>query len=109
MPDQELTPDLREAIQGLLGETAGRRAEDQSKTIGLLAITAYVGLASFVGAIVLWIGDARIAEGIKPISDKQINIDANLDNMKDLIKNTDRRLDRMEKGIDAIRDVLIKK
>jgi len=101
--------ELREAIQGMLNETSGRRAEDQQQLLKLTSISAFVGLAAFVGAIVLWIGDARIAEGIKPISDKQIGIDADLKNMKELVNNTDRRLDRMEKGIDDIKDVLIKK
>jgi hypothetical protein len=97
--------ELREAMQGIMNETNGRRAEDQQHLLKLTSISAFVGLAAFVGAIVLWIGDARIAAGIKPISDRQIGIDADLDNMKDII---DGRLTRMEKGIDDIINNLIK-
>lgn len=87
----------------------GKRAEDQKTVIRLQAISTYVALAAFAGAIVLWIGDARIDQGTRPLSDKQIEQGVRIDNLEVSMKNTDHRLERIEDKIDQMMEALIKK
>jgi len=98
--------ELRDILSSVVSETNDRRVASNTEKIS--AIAAYVALATFAGGVVLWLGDARIDQGTRRISDRQIGIGIEIDQIKEHNKITDERLIRIVDGIDSVKELLLK-
>ncbi len=104
MPDevQSEIRELRDIIQEALA-VKDRRAEDSKKQIQLQAIAAYVGLAIVAGGIVLFIAGALIDQGTRNLSDKQIRMESDVNNNRELINRFEVKMD---KGFEEIKAMI---
>jgi len=91
-----------------MSASIGRRVEDQKTIVRLTSISAYVALAAFAGAIVLWLGDARIDQGTRALSDKQIKQDVRIDNLEKTNRENAIWKKRIEDKLDRILELMIK-
>ena len=85
--------EIHDIVSSAVSEMGERRATDNKEVTRLTAIAAYVGLASVVGVVVLYIGDARIDQKTRPFADQQIrfgetinHIHSDLQEIKEMVK-----------------------
>jgi hypothetical protein len=85
--------EIQAIVSSAVSEMGDRRSDDNKETTRLTAIVAYLTIASFTGAIVLWVGDARIDQKTRAFSDRQIvlsetinHIHSDLKEIKDIVK-----------------------
>ena len=64
--------EIQDIVSLAFSEMGERRSSDKKEYTSLAAITTYLAIASFAGAIVLYIGDARIDAKTRPFADEQI-------------------------------------
>ncbi len=74
MTDEELRRILQDFATDKDRRATDREEENKRKKTEtqFMAIAAYTALAALVGGAVLWVGDARTGQLLKPISDEQI-------------------------------------
>jgi uncharacterized membrane-anchored protein YhcB (DUF1043 family) len=103
--------ELRRVLQDIVADK-DRRAEDrieESKRkkveTQFVAIAAYTALIALVGGIILWAGDARTGQLLKPLSDEQIAMKGEIKSQKE---NTDELKTTMKEGFSEIKALLKK-
>ena len=103
--------ELRRVLQDIVADK-DRRAEDrieESKRkkveTQFVAIAAYTALIALVGGIILWAGDARTGQLLKPISDEQIAMKGEIKAQKE---NADELKETMKEGFAEIKALLKK-
>jgi polyhydroxyalkanoate synthesis regulator phasin len=99
--------ELRRVLQDLVTEK-DRRAEDNTRKkmeTQFVAIAAYTALAALIGGAVLWVGDARTGQLLKPLSDEQIAMKGEIKSQKE---NTDELKTTMKEGFSEIKALLKK-
>jgi polyhydroxyalkanoate synthesis regulator phasin len=99
--------ELRRVLQDLVTEK-DRRAEDNTRKkieTQFMAIAAYTALAALIGGAVLWVGDARTGQLLKPLSDEQIVMKGEIKSQKE---NTDELKTTMKEGFSEIKALLKK-
>jgi hypothetical protein len=103
MTDEE----LRRVLQDIVVDK-DRRAEDNHRKkveTQFMAIAAYTALAAFIGGAILWVGDARTGQLLKPISDDQIMMKVEIKAQKE---NTDELKQTVKEGFSEIKALLKK-
>jgi hypothetical protein len=103
MTDEE----LRRVLQDIIVDK-DRRAEDNHRKkveTQFMAIAAYTALAAFIGGAILWVGDARTGQLLKPISDDQIMMKVEIKAQKE---NTDELKQTVKEGFSEIKALLKK-
>ena len=101
MTEEELRRILQDAIVD-----KNRRAEDKKQETQIAAIAAYTALAGIVGGLVLWISDARIEQKNKPLSDKQIVMEKDIETNKASILEIKKTNEKIINGIDELKDMV---
>jgi cell division protein FtsB len=103
--------ELRRVLQDIVADK-DRRAEDRiadSKRkkveTQLVAIAAYTALITLFGGIILWAGDARTGQLLKPLSDDQIAMKGEIKAQKE---NTDELKQTVKEGFSEIKALLKK-
>ena len=103
--------ELRRVLQDIVADK-DRRAEDRNEEsrrkkteTQFMAIAAYTALAALIGGAVLWVGDARTGQLLKPISDDQIMMKGEIKSQKE---NTDELKATMKEGFSEIKALLKK-
>ena len=91
-----------------MSNNSKRRVDDEKILIKLTAIGSYVGLAALAGAVVLWIGDSRIDQGTRRISDGQISMKVKIQMNSERIISTDSKLDKINEKLDKLTQYLMK-
>jgi len=103
--------ELRRVLQDIVADK-DRRAEDRTEEnrrkkteTQFMAIAAYTALAALIGGAVLWVGDARTGQLLKPISDDQIAMKGEIKAQKE---NTDELKVTMKECFSEIKALLKK-
>jgi polyhydroxyalkanoate synthesis regulator phasin len=103
--------ELRRVLQDIVADK-DRRAEDRTEEnrrkkieTQFMAIAAYTALAALIGGAVLWVGDARTGQLLKPLSDEQIAMKGEIKSQKE---NTDELKQTVKEGFSEIKALLKK-
>ena len=104
-----MTEKEKEDLRGKLQETIAKVSDRRTKSnYSASIIAAYLAIAAVTGSIVLWMGDARIDQGTRKLSDEQISMKLEIKQNKEANVRVESKIDRMVQGVDELKVLIIR-